>query len=314
MSYARTQQIDEILKDLEGLKKRGFENQYAVDENIKFFEAMRSPFKYIKWLINEKPKIDGSRLLELSDFPLGHNRWEDMLQRELLKIEQWKFPDNLARFRKSMLGLLQHLKSDKRLILLNLGCGPMELERQIIKNYRANNNQQKIVFVGIDMSGASLSLAEENIKSTNIPLEKVSSLGNTVLTELNAKHSGDQFYAVLFKGDAMKIDQYFKKGEVDILFYTKFRHHLTNNQRIDFDKMALNLSDHFVEDDLLNNLFMFTVPLIGRSQWKRPVLLNGGMFSALRCPVKKEIQQLSLNWSIKITPDGYTKVYDACRK
>ena len=34
MSKARVVQIDEILKDLEGLKKRGFENQYAIDENI----------------------------------------------------------------------------------------------------------------------------------------------------------------------------------------------------------------------------------------------------------------------------------------
>ena len=314
MSQARTQQIKEILKDLEALKKHGFENMYALDENIKFFEAMRSPFKYIKWLVTEKSKIDGSRLLELSDFPLRHNRWEDILQRELLEIEQWKFPDNLARFRKSMLGLLQHLKSDKRLVLINLGCGPMELERQIVKNYLTNNNQQKIVFVGIDMSDASLGLAEENIKSISIPLEKVSLLNSTILAELNSKHSNDQFYAVLFKGDAMKGDQYLKNGEIDILFYTKFRHHLTNSQRTDFDKMALSSSDHIIEDDLLNNLFMFTVPLIGRSQWKHPVLLNGGMFSALRCPTRKEVQQLPPNWSIKITPDGYTKVYDACWK
>ena len=41
MSQVRLQQIDEILKDLNGLKKRGFENQYALDENIKFFEAIK---------------------------------------------------------------------------------------------------------------------------------------------------------------------------------------------------------------------------------------------------------------------------------
>ena len=68
MSQARVAQINEILKDLEDLKKRGFENTYAVDENIKFFEALKSLLKYIKWLIKEMPKIDGSRLLELSDF------------------------------------------------------------------------------------------------------------------------------------------------------------------------------------------------------------------------------------------------------
>ena len=167
---------------------------------------------------------------------------------------------------------------------------------------------------GIANMKEDITSTEENIKSISIPLEKVSLLNSTILAELNSKHSNDQFYAVLFKGDAMKGDQYLKNGEIDILFYTKFRHHLTNSQRTDFDKMALSSSDHIIEDDLLNNLFMFTVPLIGRSQWKHPVLLNGGMFSALRCPTRKEVQQLPPNWSIKITPDGYTKVYDACWK
>jgi len=95
--------LDEIIKDLEGLKSRGtFENVYAIDENIKFFKALHSLPRYIWWLIKEKPKIDGSRLLELSDFHLADGKWESILQKELLEIEQWKFPDNLARFRKAM--------------------------------------------------------------------------------------------------------------------------------------------------------------------------------------------------------------------
>ena len=44
----RKRVLDEIIRDLEDLKKRGFENQYAIDENIKFFEALKSLLKYIK--------------------------------------------------------------------------------------------------------------------------------------------------------------------------------------------------------------------------------------------------------------------------
>jgi len=52
--------LDEIINDLEDLKSRGtFENVYAINENIKFFEALKSLLKYIKWLIKEMPKIDG---------------------------------------------------------------------------------------------------------------------------------------------------------------------------------------------------------------------------------------------------------------
>ena len=70
MSKARREHINEILKDLTDLKSRDFENVYAVDENIKFFEAMYSLPRYVWWLFKEMPKIDGSRLLELSDFHL----------------------------------------------------------------------------------------------------------------------------------------------------------------------------------------------------------------------------------------------------
>ncbi len=62
MSKARVAQINEILKDLTDLKSKDFENQYAIDENIKFFEALYSLPRYIWWLVKEMPKIDGSRL------------------------------------------------------------------------------------------------------------------------------------------------------------------------------------------------------------------------------------------------------------
>ncbi len=65
----RKQLLGEIIRDLEDLKKRGFENQYAIDENIKFFEAIKSLPKYIKWLIKEMPKIDD---LSLPRVTLGH--------------------------------------------------------------------------------------------------------------------------------------------------------------------------------------------------------------------------------------------------
>ena len=153
MSRARTQQIDKIIRNLGDLKKQGFENMYALDENIKFFEAMRSPIKYVKWFINERPKINGSQLLELSDFPLGHGRWEAILQTELLEIEQWKFPDNLVRFRKILLNQIDNiatLSNQRPLLLMSLGSGSMEIERQIIFALKKINFKNKITFIGVD--------------------------------------------------------------------------------------------------------------------------------------------------------------------
>lgn len=57
----RKEIIDEVLKDLELLKNKPDFNQYAINENIVFFEATKSIFEYIWWLITRVPKVDGEK-------------------------------------------------------------------------------------------------------------------------------------------------------------------------------------------------------------------------------------------------------------
>ena len=60
----RKEIIDHVLNDLRSLKGKGsFHNQYALDENIAFFEANRSFPSYIKWLFMRAPKLDGEKLI-----------------------------------------------------------------------------------------------------------------------------------------------------------------------------------------------------------------------------------------------------------
>ncbi len=314
MSRARTQQIDKIIRNLGDLKKQGFENMYALDENIKFFEAMRSPIKYVKWFINERPKINGSQLLELSDFPLGHGRWEAILQTELLEIEQWKFPDNLVRFRKILLNQIDNiatLSNQRPLLLMSLGSGSMEIERQIIFALKKINFKNKITFIGVDLSQASLDTAKNNLKLLDIPIEQVSSLNEKDLNALQQKYTQNQFTIILLKDNVFNLDKYLNEKLVDLLYHTKFRHHILPQQKEQLDTLVKKLSKRIVEADLLNNLFMFIVPLIARTRWWHPILLNGGMFSSLRCPTKQEILDTKkTGWDVKVFPDGYIRSFN----
>ena len=314
MNRARLEQIKEILKDLRDLKKRGFENQYAVDENIKFFEAIKSIRGYVKWFFRERPKIDGLRLLELSDFHLANGRWERILQDELLEIEKWKFPDNLLQFRKELLkqiGELSKPNSNRALLLMSLGSGPMEIERQIINIFKKENSVQKIVFVGVDNSQVSLDAAKSNLKELDMPILQVDSLKLGELEDIKKQYTKDQFIIILLKNDVFALNQCFSKKSIDLIYHGQFKHHLTGIQKQRLDDLVAQLSDRIVEDDLLNNLFMFIVPLIIRTRCFHPVLLNGAMFSSLRCPTKSNLKTNETpGWQTKIFPDGHLKIYN----
>jgi len=313
MNQARLAQINEILKDLYELRESNFENQYAVEENIKFFEAMRSPLKYIKWLINERPKIDGSRLLELSDFHFHDGKWERILQQELLEIERWRFPDNLLQFRKELLKQISELSKfygDRTLLLMGLGSGPMEIERQIINKLKKENSVQKIVFIGVDNSQTSLDVAKNNLNELNIPIIQVDSLKPNELEAIKVKYIGYQFIIILLKSDVFALNHFFSKKSIDLIYHSKFKHHFSGNQKKQIDDIVRYLSNRVIEDDMLNNLFMFIVPLIIRSRWFHPILQNGGVFSSLRCPTKA-LLRLSQNEKeiVKFRPDGYLKIF-----
>src|SRR3989338_3649692 len=71
----RKEIISHVLKDLEILKNNpSFQNTYAIQENIAFFEAIKSLSGYVFWLIKRAPKLERLRLLELTDFPFP--RWD----------------------------------------------------------------------------------------------------------------------------------------------------------------------------------------------------------------------------------------------
>jgi len=83
-------ELDEIIADLRELEAADPEAEYAIQENIAFFEAQRSVVKFAWWLVGRRRRLDVSRMLELSDFALP--KWQSKLYEELARASRPEFP------------------------------------------------------------------------------------------------------------------------------------------------------------------------------------------------------------------------------
>ncbi len=92
MSSGRKKEIEQIILKLQTFRSNPtWSNQiYAIDENIAFLEAARSWPRFLKWVFGRMKKIDGSRLLELTDFPVPE--WDIRMHERLIEIQRRKRP------------------------------------------------------------------------------------------------------------------------------------------------------------------------------------------------------------------------------
>ena len=306
----RLQLIDEIIADLKTLRTSGFENQYAVDENIKFFEALKSRWAYIKWLIKDRPQIDGSRLLELSDFHLANGKWERILQDELLVLEQKKFPDVQGIIRKAIIKAINKLwaQAKKPLILVSLGSGALEIERQLIWSLRKQKSDARIILFCIDNARESIEAGKKNIANSNIQIDELNDIKPEMIRSYFTGGNQSQYRVIIIHGDALMLDRYFGPRSIDIVYHSRFKHHLAASQKEELDRQIMKTAKIGLEHDDLNGWFLLIFTFI--SNWQKPVLMNGGVFSCLRDPKKIQLKITTPpEWKLKFFLDGYFKIY-----
>lgn len=305
----KKEQLNEILADLSELKLSGkCENEYALEENIKFFHALYTFPKFVRWFFKERPKIDGSRLLELSDFHLHGGKWETILQQDLLEIEQWKFPDLLKHVRTTLLAKILCHRGDRPLIVASLGSGSMEVERQLIERLREKKYRYKVVFYGIDNSPQSIETAKNNLLSAQVGVVEIINPDKEKVRKAREIFKNEQFGVVLLHGNVFDIRNFFDPQAVDVIFCSKFKHHLSNSQKVLFDEIMPSAGKMVVESDDCNNWYFLYVPL--KSNWQKPVLMNGAVFSCLRDPKPFELShQQKPDWHVTTYFDGYIRSF-----
>ena len=297
----RQEKLRAIISDLEQLRNRSPKNeQYAIDENIIFFEAIKFLPTYLVWGIFHRPKVKPELLLEIADMNLP--KWEKELYENLTVVERRNFPGLTKPLRKL---LVEEITHGGQRVLVDLGCGSMEATRQVLIELRRARYDVAPVFIGID----SAMQAYDSIKQV------FSEFGNDVNVRKIAEPSEivknpkrPTIYFIC--GDALKITGQLA-GHYDLLFSSRFRHHLDAKDKKSLDKVYEKVPYAIEYDDYHTHL-SWIPPL--STAWNRPVLLNGSILSQIRQPAKKsliETKRSGKNMEVKIfsPPGSYAKIY-----
>lgn len=277
----RIQDIERIIKEL-GVLKNG-DNAYAVDKNVEFFEAIKSPLGYIYWLIFSANKIDKEKILELNDFPI--DEWEEDLHRKLIKMERKKIPGMIEPLRKK---ILQIIKEENPKTVVNLGAGAMELERQVIEALIKEGYNKDITFIAVDKSDVAKRIAVENFGNLQDKIE-IEQIGNINVSRLSEKNKKN-IRVFLCSNDIFELKNEFNKGFFDLILFAKFKHHLRDRQKGKLEEIIRTIGKKAIEFDDYRSWGLLIPQSI--ATWRYPILINGAIFSRLRDYTKKELKEM----------------------
>jgi SAM-dependent methyltransferase len=300
VSPSRHRKLSEIVNDLKLLKASSRpEEIYALEENIVFFNAIKTLPGYIYWATTRRRKLQPKKLLEIADLPLP--RWEKELYQDLNAVERRKFPGLTKPLRNL---LTSFVGQNKSAIILDLGCGGMEAERQTLTQLSKSGAKHSTVFVGIDAAPQAWDAIQENLRELKdtLVIKQIPGLNN--LEKYRSKKP-----TVLFVcDDAVELANIHGQ-RFDMIFSSRFKHHLDEEGKIKVDKVCREIANNAIEYDDYRTAFSWLPPI--STAWYRPILLNGAIFSQVRQPSKKELKTKQGNTVTKLfnPPGAYAKIY-----
>jgi hypothetical protein len=294
MKKVRKHEIDEILNYLERLAIRPGLNKEPILENITFFKHVYSLFSFYKWLYTTVPKIKPENLLELMDID-SNSSYDTELIASLAALERKVFPGIVTPLVRRIFRLISDVNNT---LIINLGSGAMEVERQIIAKLICSENKKPVIFIGIDKSTRAHAFAKQHLNEFKSEVEIIEK-ANLDDDSLNNIFSNQKclYTVVLCNNDIFSLDKYFTKTRFDLAFNCFFKHHFTANTSENIDILLKKLSKKVIEYDGINNHFnSFIQPIV---VWKNPVLLSGTVFSNLRFIKKTELRRNNTGMKIK---------------
>jgi len=320
MSYfitgGRKTEIQEILSDLESLKSEPNYRE-AVALNIEFFKAIRYPISYFWWAIFRAPRIRRNRakIVELGDLPLP--RWQWAILKTLSEFEAG-VPAMLLPIRQRIVAELGRLKETQKgpIVVSSLGCGGMELERQVMYELVRTRFNLPVVFVGVDYSPIVPDIVTSKFNSLLskglVQVRTLSHLGADDLRSLKLQVTSHMFSVVLLSTNAFELKD-LPGNSFNLVYHTRLKHHLTCEEGRELDEMATHLAPKVIEFDDLFSIRTFVLASI--FAWRFPAGLGGQIFSYLRSLSKKEsMYRQSKDWRVDIIYTkpiwSYLRIYD----
>lgn len=286
----RRQQIEDALMRLKEFQSHPAysDKQYAIHANIAFLEATRSIPKYLWWLFMVAPKLDDSRLLELTDFPV--EEWDVAMHERLIELQKRKQPGLVAPLVSAIIEYIQ--KESRDLIITNLGAGGMEVDRQVAEWALKTNHLHTLTIVAVDKSPITRKIADKNLKAlaSDVEIIKTGELTASSLDQMR-KNTTKKILIVMCTNDIFELDQKFPVQYFDLVYHSLFRHHLNPSEQQKLDRTIQTIGKKHLEFDgyrswlhgLIQSLFA----------WTSPVFLNGTIISMARYKTKDEAGQES---------------------
>lgn len=282
----RNEVIDSALKKLRvfAAEDVGERRAYAIRENTVFLEAARSLPRYLWWLFRVAPKLDGSRLLELTDFPV--EEWDIAMHERLIELQKRKQPGLITPLVNAITRYIQ--KESRDLIITNLGAGGMEVDRQVAEWALKSNHQHTLTIIAVDKSPITRQIADKNLRELSHSV-KIIETGELSVTELEQirKQTSEKVLIVMCTNDIFELDKHFSPHYFDLVYHSLFRHHLNLDEQKRLDDVIQTIGkDHFEFDGYRSWSVVIPQTIVG---WNYPHFLNGELFSNLRFKERKEI-------------------------
>lgn len=279
----RQETIKQILAQLHALEG----NEYAVQENIRFFEAARRLPAYFKWLLGHARQIDSSRLLEINELL---PQYDITMHTKLIEMERKRFPGLIEPLVERIVQIIVQAK--RPIAAMSFGSGGMETERQIIERLQDHHHAYPVFFVGVDRSSSAINVAKKNLQefAEIIEQHEIDQLDRA--TWMKIRNEQKKPFAVVYcKNDIFALDKVFEQYDFDLSYHSHFEHHLSGEQVLNLARIAIRISRLTLAYDGYRNWpGMIPQTIIG---WNNPVFLNAEIFSNLRYPLKHIIQSKS---------------------
>lgn len=282
----KQEKIKKILSELEQLKSQGGDADfiYAVGANVVFFESLESVVKYISWLIKVAPHIDPKRLLEINDLL---PQYDSEMHQQLMKVERKKFPGLI----KGIVNALTEftVSSNKDMVLLSIGSGSMELERQIIAELVKREFKHRLIFLAVDRSPRAHETARENLAALSSKITFYSAEVATAdfLRDVKQKTELTNYTVVQCQNNIFTLDKTFSENYFDAVYNSLFMHHLNEERARNIRQTAVRIGKNYFEYDGCHSFFQLIPQSL--TAWHNPTLLNGSVFSGLRFSGKNEV-------------------------
>jgi hypothetical protein len=289
-SSRRTQEIKEILADLEALKAHT-EYSQAAGVNISFFKAIRSPVSFLWWLIFKAPALRRNRSLitEIGDLPLP--KWQ-RAGLDMLSGFEAMVPGTLRLVKERVLSQIIESQSHKTrpIVMLSLGCGGMELERQVIYELIRQRSRVASIFVGADYSPIVPEIVTDRFKPLLskglLQMETATEVDLDQLNRLKVADGSQQFRIIILNTNAFELEC-LPENFFDCAYHTRLAHHLTAEEHRALNRLALHLAPRLIEfDDLFS---IRSLLLASFFAWRFPAGFGGVIFSYLRDHSRREL-------------------------